>query len=150
WMIGTRRELHASTCAHCRGILSTLRVDGRLIAAHLGLASRRVMHWWIAAYEPDFAKYSPGMILMYHAIEAAGGNGMLRIELGPGEYRYKRSFGSAGDAVAEGAVVPSSARRAAVRAWYAGRVWARQGRAAGTIRALKTTWRRMHRAVWQR
>ena len=42
------------------GILSALYVGNDLIAAHLGMRSRGVLHSWFPAFNPAYARYSPG------------------------------------------------------------------------------------------
>src|SRR5690606_23496280 len=80
----------------------TLRVDGRLAAVHLGLRTERTLHWWIPAYNPDFAQYSAGAILLRRLAEESARRGILRLDLGKGRERYKSSFASGSVPVATG------------------------------------------------
>jgi CelD/BcsL family acetyltransferase involved in cellulose biosynthesis len=97
------------------GILSILSTPGRLVAAHFGLRGRRTWHWWFPAYDPEFARYSPGLILLVEMMQAAESLGMDRIDLGRGEALYKRRFMTGVTPVYSGCVeaaAPSSSFRA--------------------------------------
>lgn len=96
-----RRLMDADTPAFA-GVLSTLHADGRLIAAELGLRSRRVWHGWIPAYAQDLAAYSPGHVLSLSMLRASGSLGVTQIDLGKGMYPYKRRLMTGTIAIAEG------------------------------------------------
>ncbi len=49
--------------------LGAVRLDGRLLAAGLFFVYKGRRYYYLAAYDPDFAKYSPAKVLMAHAIE---------------------------------------------------------------------------------
>jgi CelD/BcsL family acetyltransferase involved in cellulose biosynthesis len=106
------------------GLLSTLYVQGRPIAAHFGIRSSAVLAWWFPAYDPEFAHYSPGNTLLIKLIEAASRAGVTRIDLGQGDERYKGSFSNGAIAVAEGVVSRRIWRRAARQTWIHARDWA--------------------------
>lgn len=93
------------------GMLSVLSTRGRLVAAHFGLRSRRIWHLWFPAYATEFARYSPGLILLVEMMRAAEGLGLERIDLGRGEALYKRRFMTGASTVYSGCVEvgPSSA-----------------------------------------
>ena len=75
-----------------RGRLSTLRVDGRLAAGHFGLEADGVLHYWFTVFDPAFAAVSPGVILLQRIAEAVAEQGVTRIDLGGGDYRFKQEF----------------------------------------------------------
>ena len=52
----------------CESVLSSLRCDDRLIAAHFGLRCHDILHVWFPVYDADYANYSPGRILLKHII----------------------------------------------------------------------------------
>ncbi|MER6943913.1 GNAT family N-acetyltransferase [Nonomuraea sp. NPDC000554] len=72
------------------GLLSTLRVGSRLVAAHFGLRSGGVLHWWFPVYDPAYARLAPGWILLRELVAASPQLGVTRIDLGRGEDEYKR------------------------------------------------------------
>jgi CelD/BcsL family acetyltransferase involved in cellulose biosynthesis len=74
------------------GRLSTLWLDGRLAAGHFGIQAQGVLHYWFTAYDPAFADCSPGVVLLQRVAEAVAGEGMTRIDLGGGSYRFKQEF----------------------------------------------------------
>lgn len=82
---------------HCTGQLSTLYAGDRLVAAHLGLRSRREFVYWFPAYDRDRGRYMPGKQLFLRLLEALGNLGVERVDLGKGEDEYKTRF-KTGDA----------------------------------------------------
>lgn len=86
------------------GRLSVLYAGDTLVAAHLGMRSRRVWHWWFPVYEPAQGKYSPGAQLLLRSAEAAAAQGHLCLDLGKGCEGYKQLFGDESRPLAEGVV----------------------------------------------
>lgn len=78
-----------------RGVLSTLSCQGRPIAAHFGMLADGVLHYWFPAYDPLAHRFSPGLLLLDEICERHEELGVTRVDLGPGEYRYKREFANA-------------------------------------------------------
>jgi CelD/BcsL family acetyltransferase involved in cellulose biosynthesis len=72
------------------GLCSVLRVGDQIVAAHLGMRSREMFHYWFPAYHPEFAKYSTGIILLLRLAHALAGTGVRTIDLGKGEAQYKQ------------------------------------------------------------
>lgn len=48
-----------------------------------------VWHYWFPAYDKQFAKYSPGLMLLLKLAERAPATGIATIELGKGMSLYK-------------------------------------------------------------
>lgn len=107
WVRDTLEELRSTQDAGCSGTLSALYAGDRLAAAHLGLRSRDVLHWWITAYDGEIARYSPGALLLTRAIEAAAGHGVTRIDLGKGNELYKSKLQSGATPLATGVICDS-------------------------------------------
>lgn len=76
----------------CTGILSTLKIDGRLVAAHFGLRCHATLHYWFPVYDPAFSAYAPGRILFRHVLEAVAQQGVRIIDRGEGDTPAKRDF----------------------------------------------------------
>lgn len=93
------------------GILSTVYAGPDLIAAHFGLRSGSVLHWWFPVYDPEFSALAPGWILLRELVAAAPSLGITRIDLGRGEDEYKRRAKTGDMFVSQGLVTRSSARR---------------------------------------
>jgi CelD/BcsL family acetyltransferase involved in cellulose biosynthesis len=89
------------------GILSVLYAENELIAAHIGMRSQTVLHWWYPAYSTKYDKYSPGLILLQKVAESAPLLGIKIIDLGKGEDLYKKRFSNGETIVAEGSVETS-------------------------------------------
>ncbi|MBU8812011.1 GNAT family N-acetyltransferase [Mycolicibacterium goodii] len=96
------------------GVLSTVRVGDRLVAAHFGIRSDHVLHWWFPVYDPVFSQLSPGWILLREVISAAPGSGILRLDLGRGDDDYKRRA-KTGETVVSQAFISNSATRRVLR-----------------------------------
>lgn len=86
------RELLHSRDPQCAALLSVLRVNGRLVAAHFGLQCIRTLHFWFPAYEEAFSAYSPGRILYRHILEEASDIGVTLVDRGEGDTKAKRDF----------------------------------------------------------
>ncbi|MGP4004675.1 GNAT family N-acetyltransferase [Streptomyces sp. 8N706] len=105
------------------GLLSVLYAGGRPVAAHFGLRSERVLACWFPAYDPAYAKFSPGLVLHLRMAEGAAREGMSHLDLGRGAKEYKDSLKTRDLSVSEGWVmrrhpvaVGYRARRAPLRA----------------------------------
>jgi CelD/BcsL family acetyltransferase involved in cellulose biosynthesis len=105
WTVALLRRLLEIQTPDFAGMLSVLSVKGRVIAAHLGMRSRTSWHYWFPSYDHEFAKYSPGLLLLLKMAEAAPGLGINRIDLGKGESQYKERLASGKTELAEGSVV---------------------------------------------
>lgn len=71
------------------GVLSALYSGDTLIAAHFGIRTRRVLHYWIPAYSDWHRHYSPGLLALLEMARAGAQRGISRIDLGVGDERYK-------------------------------------------------------------
>jgi CelD/BcsL family acetyltransferase involved in cellulose biosynthesis len=109
WPVELLEALVATRSPAFAGMLSTLHADDRLVAAHMGMRSRDAWHHWFPAYDPDFARYSPGLILLLHMAEAAEGMGLRLIDFGKGDEEWKLAFMTGAVPLARGSVVVSGA-----------------------------------------
>lgn len=76
----------------CSGMLSTLKIGERLIAAHFGLRCHETLHYWFPVYDPAFSSYAPGRILFRQVLEAVAQQGVRIIDRGEGDTPAKRDF----------------------------------------------------------
>jgi CelD/BcsL family acetyltransferase involved in cellulose biosynthesis len=67
----------------------TLKIDGRAVAFHYYLAFEGRIYVHRIAFDPAFARFSPGVINTLDAIEAAAAEGATRVEFLGGAERYK-------------------------------------------------------------
>ena len=76
----------------CSGLLSTLKIGDRMIAAHFGLRCHATLHYWFPVYDPAFSAYAPGRILFRQVLEAVAQLGVRIIDRGEGDTPAKRDF----------------------------------------------------------
>ena len=89
-------------------MLSTLSVGDRVVAAHMGMRSRTVLHYWFPSFDRAYAKFSPGRILLLELCRAAAAAGIREVELGAGDEDYKLRFADGAIPVAAGFVGSAS------------------------------------------
>ncbi|MEE1929245.1 GNAT family N-acetyltransferase [Streptomyces sp. TRM 70351] len=123
WIVELVERLFHTSAGSCAGRLSVLYAGGRPVAAHFGLRSRTTLATWFPAYDPAFARYSPGLVLHLRLAEAAAAEGLRHVDMGRGDKRYKDALKSGDLTVYEGwaarrhpVALGHRARRAPVRA----------------------------------
>jgi CelD/BcsL family acetyltransferase involved in cellulose biosynthesis len=109
------RLLHTREPAFA-GVLSTLHAGDALVAAHFGMRSGPVLHWWLPVYDPQFSALSPGWMLLRELVTAAPELGVDRIDLGRGDDEYKRRARTGEMTVCRGVVARGSTQRVLRRA----------------------------------
>ncbi len=87
-----------------RGTLTTLSAGGDLLAVHFGLRSATTWHHWLPSFNPEFQKFSPGIVRDLLMIKAVPEIGMKVLDFGKGDQQYKRNFATGDRVVAEGSV----------------------------------------------
>jgi CelD/BcsL family acetyltransferase involved in cellulose biosynthesis len=105
-----------------------------MIAAELGIRSATVWHRWICAYDPEYAQYSPGVILGVEMAKAAAAEGISHLDLGKDSTFYKQSFMTATIPIAEGFVERPSLVTAARHARRDLEAWVRRSPFANIAR----------------
>lgn len=126
-------------------VLSALYVDGELAAAHFGIRSRRVLHYWIPAYSDHLGKYSPGLITLMEIARCAAEHGVERIDLGPGQERYKLRASTGSLELATATTTTSPAVASLVEVADGVRSWSRRSPIG---RSVRTTGRALTRATY--
>ncbi len=118
WSRAMMSALHRRAEPDFRGLLVTLRARGRVIAAHFGAQAGAVYHPWLAAYDPDWAHASPGLVFLSMAVRAMPEAGLERYELSGGSAHYKTVFADHEEELAHGsaevrapAASPGASRR---------------------------------------
>jgi len=86
------------------GMVSVLRAGGRPVAIHFGMRSNSVWHYWFPAYDPEFSRYSPGMLLLLDMMSAAPERGLTSIDFGKGNMPYKQQLSNRIVPLIEGSV----------------------------------------------
>jgi CelD/BcsL family acetyltransferase involved in cellulose biosynthesis len=97
------------------GVMTTVRVDGRLMSAHFGMRTRTDWHWWFPSYDPEFANFGPGIMLIHYAVTNAEEFGVKRIDFGRGESMYKNTFSNGTTPLCEGSIELRATRAGMLR-----------------------------------
>ena len=113
WVVAVMEKILGARGAAFAGILSVLRVGGQPVALHFGLRSQTVWHYWLPVYDPEFAHFSPGILLLLAMAERAADLGVTRIDLGVGRAQYKQRLMNSATPILEGEV-PASRIKAAM------------------------------------
>lgn len=102
WTVGMLEEIWSTRTPLFSGMLSVLYCEDTIVAAHLGMRSKDVFHYWFPAYDMAYSKYSPGGILLLQLIESLESEGIRLIDLGKGKDPYKKHFSTGSLQLAEG------------------------------------------------
>ena len=104
WIVEVVRTLAATVSEGLTGAVATLRAGDTLVAVHLGLLGPDRLVWWFPAYDPRFAAYSPGLVLLLDLVAESATRGVQLVDLGRGEHHYKLRVATGSYDVAEGSV----------------------------------------------
>lgn len=118
WTSALLRRLFETGDANFGAALFTLHFGDRLAAAHLHLHGAKTVHGWIIAHDAEFERYSPGILLFQDILRWMDGTPYCRLDLGPGDYRFKRELANEGLWVTHGFVGLPSPAALASRAAY--------------------------------
>ncbi len=86
------------------GALFSLHIGGKLAAVHLHLRGARTLHGWLIAHDPAFDRYSPGLLLFQDILRWMETTPYHRLDLGAGDYRFKRELANTQISVGHGFV----------------------------------------------
>lgn len=115
WALKTLEAIRATEGDDFSGMLSSLYAGEALIAAHFGMRSRTIWHWWFPTYSPDHEKFSPGLALLLEMARWGAEHGIVRIDLGRGDARYKLVFANTSTALCEGSIEIAASPAGALR-----------------------------------
>ena len=90
WFAALSRAWSRAGCLDARG----LYLEDRLIAAHLGACTRERFYYHTPAFDPAFAKHSPGNILIWKLIEDCRARGVRWFDFLRGDEQYKHIWGA--------------------------------------------------------
>ncbi len=137
WVRGFLNELSQHQGPGVSGVLSTLRVNDQVVAAHLGIRTSTCLHYWFPAYDNEVSRYSPGQILLYQMAVKCEEQGIGRIDLGKGDDSYKDSFASGATEVWTGTAELSTARRLMRTSMHSMKSWLKQSRFRSALQLPK-------------
>lgn len=135
WAQALVRLLRRESGERFGGVLSALYVGDTLAAAHFGLRTKNVMHYWIPAYNADLGAYSPGLLALVELARASAQRGIERIDLGSGEERYKRRAATGALSMGVATINTSAAFQAFSDSMDQLRAWSRASRLGEVVRA---------------
>jgi CelD/BcsL family acetyltransferase involved in cellulose biosynthesis len=99
------RDFHRRVCAALArdGIprIVTLRLDGRPLAFHYFFLLENRMYVHRLAFDPEFARFSPGQLNTLDALDAGAESGAERVEFLGGDERYKLELADGLDPLVE-------------------------------------------------
>jgi len=99
----------------------TLKIDGRAVAFHYYFALEGRMYVHRIAFDPAYARFSPGLVNTLDAIENAASEGLTKVEFLGGAERYKIELADHFEPLYEGFGLAGSVRgKAAVAARVGG------------------------------
>ncbi len=104
WVHEAVERIHSTQEENFGGTLSVLYAGEQLVAGHFGMRSQTVWHYWFPAYNPEMAKYSPGVVLLLKMAQHAQSIGLRTIDLGKGLSPYKERLMNASVSLASGFV----------------------------------------------
>jgi CelD/BcsL family acetyltransferase involved in cellulose biosynthesis len=120
WVVDVIERVQRAEDEAFAGALSALFAGDTLVAAHLGLRSRSIWHYWLPAFDPVFGRYSPGLVLLLELARAAPPLGLEAVDLGKGDALYKQRLATHSVDLLQGDVGTSRVGRgvdAAARVW---------------------------------
>ncbi len=125
WVTALLNLLRQTDTNGFKGQFSTLHAGDNLVAVHLGLRSKSVLHIWFPAYNVQFEKYSPGLVLLLEMAKQSAEENLVRVNMGKGEERYKANFKTGDIPIAEGTVDLRPLSPQLRRGWFNIKRWIR-------------------------
>lgn len=104
WIVELLEDLHTVNTPDFAGLLTMLYAGDVPVAGHFGLRTATTLVGWFPAYDPTYARYSPGIMHHIHMAEHAAGAGLRQVDMGKGSREYKEWLKSGSLLVAEGSV----------------------------------------------
>lgn len=72
----------------------TIEIDGAMAAVSINFVQRNTMMDWVKTYDPDFARASPGLVLIFEYMQWAVDHGLHTVDLLCGSEAFKERFAS--------------------------------------------------------
>lgn len=126
WAHELLRRIHATQDQDFAGVLSAVWAGDTLAAAHMGMRSDKVWHYWFPSYNRELHSFSPGLVLLLWMAEQAPEMGLEYIDLGKGESQYKDRVRNGEILIAEGRVTRPSVLALATEASERGAAFVRK------------------------
>jgi CelD/BcsL family acetyltransferase involved in cellulose biosynthesis len=147
WARGLVERLRHVHVDGFEGVLSAVWFGDTLAAAHFGIRSATVLQYWVPGYNDALARYSPGLACLLAVAEEAASRGVVRVDLGVGEQRFKLQAADGVREVATATVRRDPAVGALLTTLDGMRSWARESPARDWLhRASRAIARGSYRA----
>lgn len=104
WSRRLMHDLWRNPVGNFGACLFTLHAGDELAAVHLHLRNERVLSGWLITHVEKFSSFSPGVILFDEILQWMQSAGLTRLDLGAGDYQFKRAFGNNTQEVVSGSV----------------------------------------------
>ena len=127
------------------GVCSSLEIDGRFAAVHVGMASERLVQYWFPAYDCDLGAISPGLVLMVESARRAAEAGQKGVDLGPGQFAFKKDLATCQVGLAGGYCAPAGWAAAARKTVLDTSDWAHPERTEQVARLTGKAMRKLNR-----
>jgi CelD/BcsL family acetyltransferase involved in cellulose biosynthesis len=98
------RELATTDDAGCSAVMSVLYAQDKVVSLILSLRRDRILSQWMAGYDHEYFRFSPGTNHMLAMFAAAPEHGVEIADFGYGRDQYKPRFASGVDTVGGGGV----------------------------------------------
>ena len=110
------------------GVLSVLRSGEKLVAGHFGIRTKTDLFYWFPDFDNNFARYSPGTMLLLELCQAAAAFGLQRIHLGHGSEAFKSRFANRAHHLSCGCVSTSGFSQALQQQTHMLKKWIKSSR----------------------
>ena len=117
WAQRLMRNLFTCRTRRFAGRLSTLKFGNKLVAAELDLISDTIVHGWITVFDNDYARYSPGHLLIRDIICDMERTGHVMADMGAGTGAYKKYYETYMIPALVGTIDCANTLRPFARAW---------------------------------
>lgn len=97
------------------GVMSTLHAGDALIAAHFGLRSANLLHWWFPSYDISLSKLGPGISLIHEFMMSMSDHGLSIVDFGKGNEDFKLHFADRHVQLCEGSICHAGTMAATLR-----------------------------------
>jgi CelD/BcsL family acetyltransferase involved in cellulose biosynthesis len=94
-----------------------LMAGDQLVAVHMGMICHRRMAAWLPAFNPDFGRYSPGLLLLLQLLRNCEHWNVARVDFGNGEFFFKDRFKTGESTMLEGVVDRSVTNATLYNGW---------------------------------
>ena len=125
WTANLLRQVFETRATQFQGLLNVYRAGEHIVAAHMGMLSNGILHYWFPVINQDFARYSPGTQMFLEIANEAADRDVHTIDLGYGDDGFKSKWALDRKFVSYGMIDFNLPRRwasqLADRLWVAGK-----------------------------